>query len=268
MVLAHSPPPSRPAGPLAAWLAAGAGLSLIYALVFALTEGLPAGTALLDGAANVAPLILLAIGLLAWLPRRVMRSPVWAQMAWHAVLAVGFSLVWYASARLVVALAAVVEGLGFRLSGFSGPALAWQIFQGLILYAAVAAFAYARRPATGAARDAEAPVARAFERYLVRANEDFRPVEVADIVSITGAQDYSEVATSAGRHLVRLSLAEFEARLDPTRFIRVHRSTIIHLAHLERAELAGGGRMLAHMANGEQVAVSRTGVKALRSLIV
>ena len=39
--------------------------------------------------------------------------------------------------------------------------------------------------------------------------------------SITGADDYAEVATLQGRHLVRLSLSEFEKSLDGDRFIRV-----------------------------------------------
>jgi len=121
------------------------------------------------------------------------------------------------------------------------------------------------RPAADTASPAEsAPL----ERYLIRAGEDFRPVDVDAIVTITGAQDYSEVVTGAGPHLVRMSLAEFEARLDPARFIRVHRSTIVHLAHIERIEPAGGGRMLAHMSDGQSVPVSRSGVRALRPLIV
>ena len=94
-------------------------------------------------------------------------------------------------------------------------------------------------------------------------------MEVGEIVTITGAQDYSEVVTTDGaRHLVRMSLSEFGEKLDDTCFIRVHRSAIINLARLDRLESAGGGRMTAHMTGGESVKVSRTGVQLLRPFIV
>ncbi len=95
-----------------------------------------------------------------------------------------------------------------------------------------------------------------------------RPIDVSEIVMITGAQDYAEITTATGRHLVRMSLAEFEQRLDRARFLRVHRSTIINFHRLARTEPAGNGRMLAHMTTGEIVPVSRSGTQLLRSLAV
>jgi DNA-binding LytR/AlgR family response regulator len=268
MTLVSEPLSDRAGLPLAAWIAGALLLCLIYASIFVATEALSPTTALLIGVGNVAPLVVLAAGLRLVIPPLFGRSSL-AQTLWHLCLAVAFSLVWYPAARVGAALVGIVFGGQFHVTGFTGPALAWQLFQGLVLYAALAALIYAERPQRYAA---EMPLAKAppqsLDRYLIRDGEDFRPVQVNEIVTITGAQDYSEVATPKGRHLVRLSLSEFESRLDPARFIRVHRSKIIHLAHLERAELAGGGRMLAHMSNGEAVSVSRTGVKALRSLIV
>jgi DNA-binding LytR/AlgR family response regulator len=162
-----------------------------------------------------------------------------------------------------------LRGGGFHVTGFVGPVLAWQVFQGLILYAAVAAVCYALARSESRLDAAESPGAsRTLQRCLVREGDDFRPMDVSDIITITGAGDYSEVATARGRYLVRMSLSEFQGRLDSSRFIRVHRSTIIHLAHLERAEPAGGGRMLAHMMDGQRIAISRRGVSALRPLIV
>ena len=260
---------SREGWRLLGWIAGAAALWLTYALVFVGTANAPLGRAIVDGAANVAPLIALALAAHALLPTQVMRRPPPVQAVLHAVLATAFALSWYAAVVLLLALADALRGHGFHLIGFHGPGLTWQVFQGLILYGAVAAGCYALRRG-----DAHAPASggeaarRPLERYLVREGDGFRPVEVSDIVTIAGAQDYSEVSTPAGRHLVRMSLGEFEARLDPGRFIRVHRSAIIHLAHQDRAEPAGGGRMLAHMADGQRIPVSRAGVRALRPLIV
>ena len=135
------------------------------------------------------------------------------------------------------------------------------------MYALVAAVTYAIRGGRGAA-SVTIVAAPPLERYLTRSGDEMVPISVRDIVSITGAQDYAEVTTLSGRHLVRMSLAEFERRLDPARFLRVHRSTIVNFDHLARCEPAGGGRMLPHMATGDLIPVSRAGAQVLRSLVV
>ena len=267
--LAQTAVPQRPFAPLAGWLAASLGLCIAYAVIFIATGKMSAGAASLVAVANVAPLIILALAVSVLLSRKVLAQPPLLQIAWQFALAIGFALSWYGASRFTVALAGILLGYPFRVTGFDGPALAWQLFQGLVLYAALSAITYAQQlPRSLKTVESPSSEARWLERYIIRSGEDFRPVDVSRIVTIVGAQDYSEVTTGNSRHLVRLSLAEFESKLDPHRFIRVHRSTIIHLAHLERAELAGGGRMLAHMSNGDSVPVSRAGVRALRPLIV
>jgi hypothetical protein len=271
MTVASEPRVSNSASAALIWLGGAAALWLAYSLVFVGTVQASLPHAMASAFANVAPLVLLTAVTLRIVRTGLVARSAPIQALAHLALAPAFSTAWYVATVLALSLLQLPQGRGFRLDWFQGPALTWQVFQGVILYAAVAAIGYAtarRRTPPGAAdtrREAGQP---SFERYLIREGEDFRPVDVNDIVTITGAQDYSEVATDQGRHLVRLSLGELEARLDPTRFLRVHRSTIIHLARLERAELAGGGRMLAHMSDGQRVPVSRTGVKALRPLIV
>ncbi len=75
-------------------------------------------------------------------------------------------------------------------------------------------------------------------------------------------------ALAATTYAVRMSLGEFEQRLDPQRFIRVHRSQIINIDHLDYAEPADSGRLVARMTDGTAVPLSQTGSQALRSLIV
>ena len=259
------------------WIGGTLLLWTLYAFVFVQTAGESWGDAAVDALANVLPLALLAVAAHATIRAYVMPQRVWIQAALHVALAVAFATTWYATVLVLLAFCTGVRGGGFAVSGFAGPAFTWQVFQGLILYGGIAAVCYAVRGGRRAAQltiveaaavQAPAPSAPPLDRYLTRSGDEMSPVEVRDIVSITGAQDYSEVATLASRHLVRLSLGEFEARLDPQRFLRVHRSTIINFAHLARAEPAGGGRMIAHMANGDAVQVSRAGTLVLRQFIV
>lgn len=253
----------------ALWLGGTGLLLLLYLIVFLIIPGDNLGMAFSDAVANVLPLSLLAAAVRAVLKSYVLPLSPLAQMAAHLGLAVVFVVTWYATLILLLGIFGTVASGRYVPVGFTVAGVTWQVFQGLILYALIAACCYAVRGGREAADVTfVAPTAR-MERYLTRAGDELRPVEVADIVSITGAQDYAEVLTVNGRrHLVRMSLAEFERRLHGMGFYRVHRSTIVNFAHLERAEPAGGGRYLAHMVVGAPVEISRTGAQLLRELVV
>lgn len=249
----------------AVWLVGSLLLCLVYAAVFIQTVSRPPGQAFADAVTNVLPLSLLSLATHVLVKRWLVALHPTAQIAIHAMLAILFAVTWYGSVVFLQAWMRTAAGAPFVLIGFSGPGLTWQVFQGLILYALVAATTYAlRAPAARERRQVGEPL----ERYLTRRGDFMVPVCVRDITAITGAQDYAEVSTREGRHLVRMSLGEFERRLDPALFKRVHRSAIINLDYLDRAEPAGGGRMVARMANGDSVPVSRTGALLLRSLTV
>ncbi len=253
------------------WLAGTGLLWAVYTFVFISTTNGGLGQAAADAFCNVLPLSLLAIAVRAVLKAEVMRRSATVQTLWHLALSIGFSFTWYATLVLLLAVGGNLRGARFEITGFHGPALTWQVFQGLLIYVAIAATCYAVRGGREAATVTivqERAVAPTLTRYLIRRDDELTPVDVDQIVSISGAQDYAEVVTTRGRHLVRLSLAELEARLDPTRFVRVHRSTIINLHRLERTEPAGGGRLLAHMTDGSTVPISRSGVQELRRFVV
>ncbi|ANB19277.1 Hypothetical protein I596_3288 [Dokdonella koreensis DS-123] len=63
------------------------------------------------------------------------------------------------------------------------------------------------------------------------------------------------------------SLGEFERRLDPTRFVRIHRSGIVDLDPFDRAEPAGSGCFRVAPRNGETLRTSREGARKLRALL-
>lgn len=80
---------------------------------------------------------------------------------------------------------------------------------------------------------------------------------VADIVSLSGADDYVEVALTDGRRLLHdASLDELEKRL-PQSFIRAHRSHIVNAKHVKSARTLGAGRRILTMSDGDEIPVSR-----------
>ena len=63
--------------------------------------------------------------------------------------------------------------------------------------------------------------------------------------------------------LLRGHLGSFERRLDPSRFLRIHRSTMVNLDHVSRLERAPTGGWFAVLADGTRLKVSKARQKAL-----
>ena len=89
---------------------------------------------------------------------------------------------------------------------------------------------------------------------------------LADIVAIVGADDYVELRLSDGRRLLHAArLDRLETEL-PASFLRVHRSVIANLAHVQGYERDGGrGRLL--MGEGEALPISRNRLPAVRDAL-
>ena len=73
------------------------------------------------------------------------------------------------------------------------------------------------------------------------AEDETIPVELGGVTRfITRSQiryaqaqgDYARLHTAAGSHLVRIALATLEERWAPAGFVRIHRSTLVSLAHV------------------------------------
>jgi two-component system, LytTR family, response regulator len=67
------------------------------------------------------------------------------------------------------------------------------------------------------------------ERFAVRAGEQFTVVEASAVDSIEAARDYVSLRSGSRRYLLRTTMASLEQRLDPARFLRIHRSTIVQI---------------------------------------
>ena len=101
-------------------------------------------------------------------------------------------------------------------------------------------------------------------RLLVRDRERAFFVPAEEILWLAAAANYVRVATRSGKfYLIRGTLAEFESQMDPSRFLRVHRSTIINLDHLQEVRRDEMHRYSALTTDGRTHRVSRTARKAL-----
>ena len=105
------------------------------------------------------------------------------------------------------------------------------------------------------------------EQYLQRIAVESRgkvqaiPVEQIDYIVQSGP--YAELHSNGRRHLIREAMQTLEERLDPNRFMRVHRSMIVRLDLVEALHRGTGGDYEVQLKGGARVRVSRSRREAL-----
>lgn len=76
----------------------------------------------------------------------------------------------------------------------------------------------------------------------VGAQGETRILPVSEVVYFQADQKYTSVRTLEAEYLIRKSIKELEATLDPAVFWRVHRSTLVNLAFIDAARRDFRGR--------------------------
>jgi two-component system LytT family response regulator len=79
--------------------------------------------------------------------------------------------------------------------------------------------------------------------------------------------DYVVAHDGSTRHLIHLALSSLVARLDPKRFVQVHRAHVVNLDHVRAFKRDTRGNVEAELNDGTRVPVSRARAQELRSLV-
>jgi two-component system LytT family response regulator len=96
------------------------------------------------------------------------------------------------------------------------------------------------------------------ERFLVRERGKVVVVRTRDIDWIESADYYATLHVGGVTHLVRQTMADLEASLDPQRFVRVHRKAIVNVDRVREMHPLFRGDCTLVLADGTQVKLSRT----------
>lgn len=87
-------------------------------------------------------------------------------------------------------------------------------------------------------------------------------VDVGDVLAVQSEGHYTHVRTALATQFCNLNIGDLEARLDPERFMRVHRSHLVNLDAVTQI-LRDDGRVALQLGERLQVPVSRTSAAAL-----
>lgn len=103
-----------------------------------------------------------------------------------------------------------------------------------------------------------AETARYTSRIVFKSKGRILFLPVADIRWVAAEENYIRICTERESHLLRETMAHFEGRLDPSSFIRVHRSTIVNLQFVKEIRTdAPEGEPFVLMRDGQKLPLSR-----------
>jgi two-component system LytT family response regulator len=106
--------------------------------------------------------------------------------------------------------------------------------------------------------DADSVAHPADERLSIKDAGRILRVPIDDILWIDAAGDYMCVHTSVDTHVLRATMRELEGRLDPRRFQRIHRSTIVNVARVKELRSHLNGEYFLILDSGQQLKLSRS----------
>ena len=109
---------------------------------------------------------------------------------------------------------------------------------------------------------ADGPISRLF----VRIGGALVPLAIERVSRFEADGDYLIAHAGSARHLLHLSLTRLETRLDPRRFVRVHRTHIVNLDHVRAFRRDDRGNLEAELLDGARVPVSRVRAQEIRNL--
>lgn len=95
------------------------------------------------------------------------------------------------------------------------------------------------------------------QRLMVNAGARFFFIKTSEILYLSAEEKYVNLHTEKGAYLMRETMTGLEARLDPSKFIRIHRSYLVNVDFIKELQPESHGDYLARLKNGVELPVSR-----------
>jgi len=105
-------------------------------------------------------------------------------------------------------------------------------------------------------------------RVFVKERGRMIAIALEKVERFEACDDYVAICIEGRRHLLHARLHDLYARIDQTRFLRVHRSHVVNIDYVTALEPRDGSRLTIVLASGARVPASRSGSARMRGLSV
>ena len=117
-----------------------------------------------------------------------------------------------------------------------------------------------------AVRETPAETPTWIEEFWVPHRSEVIRIAATDVDWIEAERDYMRLHTGTRSFLLHQTISELERRLDPERFIRVHRSTILRRDFIDGLKHDGLGTWSARLNDGREVRIGRSYQAAAKTM--
>ncbi len=111
------------------------------------------------------------------------------------------------------------------------------------------------------------PAGAKLERVLIRDGSNVHVIPVSKLDYVDAQDDYVCFRSEGKRYLKQQTLGDVETDLDPSQFVRIHRSYILNIDRLARLELYAKDSHAAILRDGTRLPVSRSGYARLNAVL-
>jgi two-component system, LytTR family, response regulator len=105
------------------------------------------------------------------------------------------------------------------------------------------------------------------ERVVVKDGARVHIIPVARLDYAEAQDDYVSLVSQGKAYLKQQTIASLEGSLDPSQFVRIHRSFIVNLERVVKMEPYTKDSRVAILSDGKQLPVSRSGYQRLAALL-
>lgn len=106
---------------------------------------------------------------------------------------------------------------------------------------------------------------RPLSHVFVKERGRMLAVPLDRVERLEACDDYVALYVDGRRHLLHARLQDLAARLEPSRFVRVHRSHVVNLSFVAAIEPRDGSRLTILLTSGARVPASRAGSAQIKS---
>jgi two-component system LytT family response regulator len=95
------------------------------------------------------------------------------------------------------------------------------------------------------------------DRVVIKSGGRIYFLKVEEIDWVKSAGDYLSLHAGSQLHLIRETMGNFYTKLDPRKFIRIHRSTIVNIERIKDIQPLFKGEYIVTLTNGKRLTASR-----------
>jgi two-component system LytT family response regulator len=105
------------------------------------------------------------------------------------------------------------------------------------------------------------------ERIVVKTGNKMHVIPTNKIRYIEASEDYVMIYAENARHLKAQTMKFYETHLNPSLFVRIHRSYILNVNFVERLETYDKDTYIAILTEGQRLKISRNGYRKLKETL-